>query len=336
MVTGNDGYIGSSLVPLLLKSGYEIIGLGTNYFEKNLPPEKQPNYKIINKDIRSVEEKDLKDIYCIVHLAALSNDPMGEINPKLTKEINYAASIRLVRLAKTIGVKRFLFSSSCSIYGIAKNGIVNEKSRTNPITEYAKSKINTEKELLKMADDKFCISILRNSTVYGYSPKFRSDLVVNDLTLSALINGEIRVRSDGVAWRPLIDVRDLSNIFKAFIEADPKDINKEIFNIGFSENNFQVKTIAETISKVLSRGITYNKELGKDSRSYKVSFDKFHSKFPDIIQKWPLEKSVKDLSIRLSKAIKNPGINKEDYVRLAVLKDLISRKRLNSKLYWNK
>ncbi|MEK9175907.1 MAG: SDR family oxidoreductase [Patescibacteria group bacterium] len=336
LVTGDFGYIGSALVPLLLHHGYKVVGFDTDYFEKSLGDSKPQFYKRIIKDIRKAEKKDLEDIDCVIHLAALSNDPMGEIDPKVTEEINFKSTIRVAELAKEAHVKRFIFSSSCSIYGIAKSGVVDERSKVNPITEYAKSKINVEKELMRMADNKFCTAILRNSTVYGYSPKFRSDLVVNDLTLSALINGKIRVKSDGTAWRPLLDVRDLSNIFKAFIEADSKTINKEIFNIGFSENNFQVKTIAETISEVLLCGITYNRELGKDSRSYSVSFDKFHSKFPNIVQKWPLEKSVKDLSVRLSAAIKNPGINREDYVRLVTLQDLISKKRLNHKLYWNK
>lgn len=336
LVTGDSGYIGSSLVLILLKNNYEVIGLDTDYFDKNLPPKIQLSYKRIIKDIRTVKEKDLNDIDCVVHLAALSNDPIGAINPRLTREINLAASVRLAKIAKKAGASRFLFSSSCSIYGVAKNGIVNEKSKTNPITEYAKSKINTEKALLKMANDNFCVSILRNSTVYGYSPKFRSDLVVNDLTLSALINNEIRVKSDGTAWRPLIDVRDLSDIFKAFIEIDSEVINKEIFNIGFSKNNFQIKTVAKTISKVLGCRVSYNKELGKDSRSYKVNFDKLHSKFPDIVQKWPLEKSVKDLSLKLSRAIKNLGIDKDDYVRLTILQELINKGKLNKKLYWDK
>ena len=335
LVTGDKGYIGSSLTPLLLKNGYKVVGLDTSYFKKSLSPKKSPSYQRINKDIRNIEEKDMVGVDCVIHLAALSNDPMGAIDPSLTREINYVASMNLAKAAKKVGVKRFIFSSSCSIYGIAKSGEVNEKSKTSPITEYAKSKIKTEKELRKLGDRNFCVVILRNSTVYGYAPKFRSDLVVNDLTLSALVNNEIRVKSDGKAWRPLIDVKDLSNIFKEFIEADSKTVNKEIFNIGFGQNNFQVKTIAETISKVLDCPVSFNKELGKDSRSYKVNFDKFHSAFPNIVQKWPLEKSVKDLSARLSKEIKTKEI-KSVYARLAVLQGLIDKKKLNKKLYWNK
>lgn len=333
LVTGDRGYIGSTLVPLLVKNGYEVVGIDTNFFKKNII-RSDAKYKKFNKDIRKITSKDLAGIEAVIHLAALSNDPMGEINPGLTRQINYEASVRLAKLAKKIGVKRFLFSSSCSIYGIAKNGIVNEKSSTNPVTEYAKSKIKVEKELRKMSDENFCVGILRNSTVYGFSPKFRCDLVVNDLMLNALLNKEIKVQSDGSPWRPLIDVRDLSNVFLAFLKADSNLINGEIINIGFKENNFQIKNIASEIKKDLGYEVMYPGKKAVDSRSYRVDFSKFGKTFPGIKQKWPLHLSVKNLSSILKKEIKNKNFHREDYVRLFVLQKLINDKKLNKKLYW--
>lgn len=337
LVTGDRGYIGSVLVPLLLKQDYKVTGLDTDFFANGKKNISSPNYKFVTKDIRQVEEKDLKGIDAVIHLSALSNDPMGEIDPRLTQEINFDSSIKLAKLAKKSGVKRFLFSSSCSIYGIVKNGVVDEESPVNPITAYAKSKIDTEKELLKLADSDFCVGIMRNSTVYGFSPKFRNDLVVNNLVTTALAYGEIRIMSDGTPWRPLIDVRDLSKIFVDFLAVDSGKINGKIVNIGFDENNFQVKDIVAVVAKyVPGCKVVYTGEHGKDSRSYKVSFKKFRSIFPNIKQERNLDKSIEDMVINLRKL----NFGKKDFdsgifTRLSVLKNLSTSKVLDQKLYWN-
>lgn len=334
LVTGDRGYIGSTLVPLLLKKKYGVVGLDSNFFKKNLDYKNVVAYKKITKDIRDIEEKDLKDIDAVILLSALSNDPMGEINPNLTGDINFKASLKLAKLAKKAGVSRFLFSSSCSIYGIAKNGVVDEHSEVNPLTAYAKSKIGLENELKKLADDNFCVGLLRNSTVYGYSPKFRNDLVVNNFVTTALAYGEIRVMSDGTPWRPLIDVRDLANTFIAFLEADSKKINGKIINIGFNENNFQVKDLLDEVKRQLPHcEVVYTGEHGKDSRSYRVKFDLFQSLFPHVKQEWPLNKSVKDLISHLKAA----KFNKKDfesgkYSRISVLKKLIEEGRVDKQL----
>lgn len=337
LVTGDMGYIGSVLVPKLLEKNYEVVGLDSGFFENNIfPGIREPLYKKISKDIRDVEKSDLKGIDAIIHLSALSNDPVGEVNPKLTENINYKASVRLAKLAKKVGVKRFLFSSSCSIYGIAKNGIVDERSTVNPLTAYAQSKIKTEEALTKLADKDFFVGLLRNSTVYGFSPRFRNDLVVNNLVTAALAFGEIRIMSDGTPWRPLIDVRDLSNIFIEFLETKNPKINGESINIGFNKNNFQVKDLVSEVKKnVEGCRVVYTGEHGKDARSYKVNFDKFSSLFPNFIQQWPLSRSVKDLVVRLKKM----NFDKKDfesgiYTRLSVIKNMIDKNRLTKDLFW--
>jgi len=333
LVTGDRGYIGSVLVPMLIEKGYEVIGLDTEYFKDKF--EKTVQYKKITKDIRNISLIDLNGIDTVIHLAALSNDPMGDINPGLTKDINLGASIKLARLSKKAGVKLFLFSSSCSIYGIA-GGTVDESSTASPQTPYAESKIKFEKELKRLANDKFCVGLLRNSTVYGYSPKFRNDLVVNNLVTCALALSKIKVMSDGTPWRPLIDIRDLSRVFIEFLKINPKKINGEIINIGFEENNFQIKDILVAVKKQLSDcEIIFTGEHGADTRSYKVSFKKFKKTFPNFKKKWPIDKSISDLikQLKINKFKKN-DFTTNRYSRLSILKKLLDGKKLDNNLYW--
>jgi nucleoside-diphosphate-sugar epimerase len=339
LVTGDRGYIGSVLVPLLLLRGYEVVGYDTGFFEKNLVPGyKDLRYKKINKDIRKVTLRDLEGFDGIIHLSALSNDPMGELDEKLTEDINFKASIHLARLAKKAGVSRFLFSSSCSIYGIAKNGVVNEHSKVNPLTAYARSKIKTEMELKKLSGKNFFVGLMRNSTVYGFSPRFRNDLVVNNLVTTALAFGEIRIMSDGTPWRPLIDVRDLSNIFIEFLETQNSAINGRIVNIGFSENNFQVKDLVDIVKRELPKcKIIYTGEHGSDSRSYKVEFDLFMKHFPNFKQKWQMNKSVKNLISELKKTkYGQKDFKSGKYTRLSVLIQHAANKKIDKSLYWKK
>lgn len=336
LVTGDRGYIGATLVPLLLKKSYEVVGYDTEYFKESLRTQNKSSYKMVTGDIRKISAEELKGIDAIIHLSALSNDPMGDIDPSLTEDINFKASVRLAKLAKKAGVKRFLFSSSCSIYGISKEDTVTEKSKVNPLTAYAKSKIDTEKALKKLADSKFCVGLLRNSTVYGYSPKFRDDLVVNNFCVNVVATGKVRVMSDGSPWRPLIDVRDLSSIFIAFLDAPSKKINGKIINIGFKENNFQVKQVLTLVNKAVSRSkVIYTGEHGVDSRSYKVSFELFKSLFPKIKQEWNLNKSIKNLVSELKKSkFSKKDLNTKKYTRLAELKMLIEKGKLDGKLFW--
>lgn len=335
LITGSAGYIGSALTPLLLKKGYQITGIDTLYFKHALLAKKKM-YKLIEKDIRQITKKDLEGIDAIIHLAALSNDAMGELKKELTQDINYKATVRLAKLAKKAGVKRFIFSSSCSIYGISKTGIVTEDTVPNPLTMYAKSKILSEKALQKLADDSFTVALLRNATVYGFSPGFRDDLVVNNLTGCGLSLGEIRIKSDGTPWRPLIDVRDLSEIMTLFLEMPAKKINGKIINIGVNENNFQVKTILKAIHKRLPEcKIIFTGEHGADTRSYQVNFNKFHSLFPNFKQQWDLEKSIDDLVTNLKKYnYTRKNFMNGKYTRLTTLKHLLKKQRLTDTLFW--
>lgn len=334
LVTGSEGYIGSTLVAKLLRLKIPFDGLDTMYYG---PGNKRHAYHLIREDIRNLDAIDLRPYKTIIHLAALSNDPMGELNPSLTNDINYKATIALAKKAKKQGVKRFIFSSSCSIYGIAKNGIVNENSKTNPLTAYAKSKIAVEKALQKMADESFCVCILRNSTVYGYSPSLRNDLVVNNLTSCAFATKQIKIMSDGSPWRPLIDVRDLSDIFIAFTKARASKVNKELFNIGFTQNNFQVKQIVDMIEKeTKDSDIIFTGEHGSDTRSYKVDFTKFKKAFPKIKCSWPLQKSIRDLLTNLHTIrFTREQFENNRYARITILRQLLSAQKIDKDLYWN-
>lgn len=335
LVTGDRGYIGSVLVPFLLKKNYRVKGLDASFFGK---AKKSANYTPITKDIREITSEDIKGVDAIIHLSALSNDPMGELDKKLTEDINLVTSLKLAKLAKSLGVKRFIFSSSCSIYGIAKTEIVDERSKVNPLTTYAKSKYAVEVGLKSLASSDFCVGIMRNSTVYGYSPRFRDDLVVNNLVTSALALGKIRVLSDGTPWRPLIDVRDLARAFVAFLEIDANKVNGQVINVGFTDSNYRVRDIVDLAKKELPEcQVEYTNEHGADTRSYRVDFSKFKKIFPKFKQEWPMGKSIHDLVMELRKI--NYGqkdFDAKKYTRLSVLKSLIESGKITKQLFYRK
>lgn len=338
LVTGSNGYIGTVLVKKLIDAGYKVTGLDTDYFSHLVIGSLDYSYKTLNKDIRLAHNLDLSSYDAIIHLAALSNDPIGDLDQELTRSINHTATIKLAKKAKKDGVKRFIFSSSCSIYGIAKDGIVTELSEPTPLTTYAESKIESEKELLKLADEKFTVGLMRNSTVYGFSPRFRNDLVVNNFTTCALALKKIKIMSDGTPWRPLIDVRDLSELFIEFLKAPSEKINGEIYNIGFPENNFQVKNLLDTVLRHVPQcEVVYTGEHGSDSRSYRVDFSKLHQRFPHLKQSWPLDVSVGDLikNLKKNKFTKKDFLS-DKFVRLATIKDHQKAGKLSHDLVWLK
>lgn len=338
LVTGSHGYIGSLLTPLLAQAGFKVIGLDIGYFddpECHFKKSRQPD-KFIKKDIRRVAPADLKNIDAVCHLAALSNDPMGAIDPKLTRDINLKASAKLALLAKKCGARKFLFSSSCSVYGALGDKPITEESPLDPKTAYAISKVEFEKILLGLADKNFCPVILRNATAYGSSPKLRLDLVLNNFAANAFAAGEIKILSDGTPWRPMIHAEDIARLFVALLEAPAKQVRGQIINCGQNKENFQVRDIATAVQKNQKNiRVSYAAQPDKDSRTYKVSFDKLHRILPDFKFKWTLKKAAKELRNDFQKfGLAQNVLASRNFVRLAQLRHLTQNKIIDQNLFW--
>ncbi|MFC1941143.1 NAD-dependent epimerase/dehydratase family protein [Chloroflexota bacterium] len=338
LVTGNKGYIGSMLAQLLLDKSYQVTGLDTNYYRGcEFNTFHYPGVKQINKDIRAVSERDLENINAIIHLSALSNDPLGSFNPELTYEINYQATVKLANLAKGSGIKRFIYASSCSMYGIAGEDVVTEDYPLAPVTAYAISKAKSEEALSKMADDNFSPVFLRASTAYGIAPMLRCDLVVNNLVGWSYTTGTIRIMSDGTPWRPTIHVEDLGKAYIACLDAPIEIIHNEVFNVGQNQENYQIRDIASVVKRIVPGcEIEYTYEHGPDSRTYKVSFDKISTRLKGFFApEWDIEKGVR----QLYEAYKAHGLTYEEftgnkYIRLTQLKRLVQQKTIDEKLFW--
>ena len=334
LITGQNGYVGRVLTNLLLKNNHNVLGCDINYFPAAFDNDLHEISNIAS-DIRDITEKDLKKVDVIMHLAGLSNDPLGELNSKLTHEINYLSTVRLAKISKQVGVQKFIFSSSCSTYG--KNlTFANENSDLDPLTEYAKSKVKSESEILGLKDEEFCPTILRNATVYGNSPSLRLDLVVNNLTASAFLTGKVKLLSDGTAWRPQLHVEDMSSAFLTVMESSKELVNGEIFNVGNNDENFTVHQIAEEVERIIPDSeIEFVNKSNKDSRSYKVDFTKINNTL-GFKTKWNLEKGIKQLYdfFKKEKLIENDFHDKKFY-RLKQLKWLIENNRLDNNLKFN-
>lgn len=338
LVTGNTGYIGSVMTQYLQQHSYNVIGLDSDYYKGcELYAEKGRPYKQIVKDSRDIDQKDMEGITSIIHLAALSNDPLGAINPSLTHEINCVASIRLATLAKGLGIERFIFSSSCSLYGIAPDDKpLTEEGRLNPITAYAKAKADSEEEISKLASDKFHPVFMRNTTVYGISPSLRMDLVVNNLVAWAYITGKVAIMSDGTPWRPIVHVEDLCKAFLAVIEAPVEKIHNQTFNVGINEENYQVVDIARQVGKIVPNSqVQILNETESDERTYRVDFSKIKETLPAFKPTWNLRKGIEEVY----QAYERFGLMQEDlqsakFFRVRWIKYLIEQKKLDSRLRW--
>jgi len=340
LVTGNLGYIGSVMTPMLAEAGYEVWGLDTGYFQDCVLPgqtiSRRHLSKQIVKDVRAVNEHDLTKVDAIIHLAALSNDPLGELNPNLTEEINYLASVRLASMAKTAGISRFLFSSSCSLYGQGSGTGLTEESPFNPLTAYARSKVLTETSLSKLADKDFSPVYLRNATVYGLSPRIRLDLVVNNLTGWGFTTGQVRLLSDGTAWRPNVHIEDVCGAFLAALRAPRDIIHNQAFNVGVERDNFRIRDIADTVAKVVPDcKVSFAEGANPDSRSYNVSFKKINRLLPEFTPIWSLEKAVEALYRAFQRSsLSYADFEGRSYTRLKQLKYLMSSGLIDPNLYW--
>ena len=276
MVTGDRGYIGSVLVPLLLLEGHEVIGLDCGYFSDNLLVDYREEYKKITKDLRDINKADLKDVEAIIHLAALSNDPLGEFSPELTNEINFVATVNLAKIAKQVGVSRFIYSSSQSMYGISKldEELDEDKSEKNPVTAYALAKWQAERELQKLGSDSFTVTCFRPSTVFGSSPRLRCDIVFNNLVACAFTTGKIEIMSDGSPWRPVVHVKDVCSAFISGLLAPKNILNGKSFNVGIENGNYSVRDLALAAQQVVPGCDLIFKNEHEDPRTYKVSFNR--------------------------------------------------------------
>jgi nucleoside-diphosphate-sugar epimerase len=323
--TGHRGYIGAHLVDVLKQAGHTVIGCDIGLFEGcNWEPMVAPDREI-TKDVRSVDARDLDGCDCVMHLAAISNDPMGEMDPQLTFDINRDASVRLAKVAKQAGVARFLFAGSCSVYGKGETLDLDEGAALNPLSAYARSKTETEQAVSGLADESFTPVYLRNATAYGYSPMLRIDLVVNNLLGSAMSYGEIRIQSDGSPWRPLIHCRDIARAFVAFAKAPKAIVHNKAVNVGGNSENYRVRDVGDQVQRLIpSAKVVYTGEVGADPRDYRVNFDLLSKVLPEFKLQYRLATGMEELHRKMVEHGFGKGEFEGDrFVRLRTLKERI-------------
>jgi nucleoside-diphosphate-sugar epimerase len=337
LMTGHDGYVGAVMAPLLQAAGHEVVGLDNHYFEGCDFGEYAPRLRVIRCDIRDLTLAHLDGFDAVAHLAAVSNDPIGNLNPESTYDINYRASMRLAELAKAAGVRRFVYSSSCSVYGAASPlDVLDESASFSPVTPYAKSKVLVERELGALADSSFSPVFMRNATVYGVSPRLRVDLVVNNLAGWALSTGRVLMKSDGTPWRPLLHVLDMSRAFLAAFEAPAEAVHNQAFNVGRVGENYRIQQVAELVqAQVPGSTIEFSKDAGPDPRCYRVSFEKIARALPQLRMTWNVAQGVSELLA----AYQRIGLTKKElqgskYVRLETISEHIRAGHLGEDLRW--
>ena len=324
------------MAPMLLDEGFEVVGMDTDLYRSCTYGEQPPEIPQIVKDVRDITTNDVAGFDAIVHLAALSNDPLGNINPDLTYDINHHASVRTAEAAHSAGVRRFIFASSCSMYGKAGDDPLDETADFNPVTPYAKSKVYVERDVSQMADDNFSPVFMRNATAYGVSPRIRFDLVINNLVAWALTTGRILMKSDGTPWRPLVHIEDLSQAVICALKAPQESIHNLAVNVGNNEENYQMRDLAKLVEETVPNcEIEYADDAGPDTRSYRVNFDKIHRVFPEFQLRWTARKGVE----QCYESYLKHGLGKDDYEgikykRVAHIKNLIAEHKLDENLRW--
>lgn len=337
VVTGHDGYIGACLVPMLRGAGHRVVGWDTSLFEKaQFGPAPDGPHESRRLDVRDITPADLDGVDAVIHLAGISNDPLGDLAPATTDDVNHLATEHVARQAKRAGVQRFLFASSCSLYGAHGDEPLDEHAAFNPVTPYGQSKVDAEVALSALADDSFTPTYLRNATAYGVSHRLRGDLVVNNLTGFAVTTNKVFLKSDGTSWRPLVHVEDIARAFTVLASADRDLIHDEPFNVGATTENYRIRDVAEIVAEeVPEADVTLSDEAFNDLRNYKVNCDKLAKAVPDAVPQWTVRDGVRQLRDAMrEQELTIDALEGSTFMRVGTIKDLVAAGRLGADLRW--